>query len=131
MEKDFDAWNRVKKQLDGIEKPPFFNQREIWWCSVGLNIGSELYGKGRLFTRPVLVLHKQGRYTFLGAPMSTKLKERKDYYQLNFKGEMVSVLLQEIRKYDARRLADKMGKVSEGRFSKIQKAAMQINFQPQ
>jgi len=129
MDKNFDEWNQLKIKLDGIKTPPFFNEREIWWCSIGVNVGYEVYGKGKLFTRPVLVLKKQSGSTFIGAPMSTRLKQRPDYYQMTFNGKEVAVLLGEIRKFDGRRLADKLGKISENKFQEIKNAVCK-HFQP-
>lgn len=130
MTKDFDSWHKVKKRLEAIQKPPFFNEREIWWCSVGVNIGFEVYGKGRLFTRPVLIFRKQSAYTFLGIPLSTKLKDREDYFKFEFQNKLVSAQLNEIRRFDSRRLADKLGKLSTSKYEAIQKELIRINFQP-
>jgi len=44
MEKDFDAWNKVKK-LTNAEQPRLYTVREIWWCRIGVNIGTEQDGK--------------------------------------------------------------------------------------
>lgn len=38
--KDFDSWNTRKKELNSI-KPHFYQEREIRWCSLGINIGFE------------------------------------------------------------------------------------------
>lgn len=35
-----------------------FYEREIWWCSLGVNIGFEQDGTNDLFERPVLVIKK-------------------------------------------------------------------------
>ena len=103
-----------------------FNEREIWWCSIGMNIGYEVYGKGKLFTRPVLILKKQSVNTFVGVPMSTKLKQREDFYHIDFNGKRVAIMLGEIRKFDSRRLADKLGKLSEEKFRDIKLAICKI-----
>jgi len=93
MHKDFEKWNQLKQRLDAIKNPPFFNEREIWWCSIGINIGYEVYGKGTLFTRPVLIIKKRSANTFIGIPMSTKLKPRPDFYHLTFNGQEVALML--------------------------------------
>ena len=43
MDKDFDKWNIEKKNLDErlINKNSFFYPREVWWCSIGINVGVE------------------------------------------------------------------------------------------
>jgi hypothetical protein len=42
MEKDFDQWNSLKKQLNENERIFYAHPREIWWCSLGINIGAEI-----------------------------------------------------------------------------------------
>jgi len=61
-----DEWNKLKKDLsDRPFQPPNFKEREIWWISAGQNIGTELYGKGSDFSRPVIVIKKFGWDLFL------------------------------------------------------------------
>ncbi len=36
MQKDFDAWNKRKKEINE-EEPNFYYEREIRWCSLGVN----------------------------------------------------------------------------------------------
>jgi len=44
--KDFDAWNVKKKLTDTkMSSAPFFKERDIWWMSIGLNVGYEEDGK--------------------------------------------------------------------------------------
>lgn len=57
MPKDFDKWSRNKKLLEEHAYAQLsFHEREIWWCSLGLNLGDEQDGKHQDFERPVLVL---------------------------------------------------------------------------
>jgi hypothetical protein len=61
MEKDFDGWGQRKKKIDSFVRFQHPKEKEIWWCRVGLNIGTEVYGKGKDYMRPVFY-----------RPMSTK-----------------------------------------------------------
>ena len=45
MQKDFDGWNEVKIETNG-EEPRRYTVREIWWCRLGANVGTEQDGKG-------------------------------------------------------------------------------------
>ena len=56
----FDDWNIIKKDVHSSDKNKslFFNEKEVWWVTIGINIGLEIYGKGSSFTRPVLILKK-------------------------------------------------------------------------
>lgn len=96
--KDFDSWNEKKKDCNNSEnKPPLFKERDIWWLSIGVNIGFEEDGKHEKFIRPVLVIKKFNRELFFGIPLSTKLKDNKYYYPITVKGKTVSVLLSQAK----------------------------------
>jgi mRNA-degrading endonuclease toxin of MazEF toxin-antitoxin module len=41
MFKDFINWIQYKIYLNARPKYPKFKEGEIWWCSIGVNIGSE------------------------------------------------------------------------------------------
>jgi len=45
-------------------------------------------------------------------------------YILNFKGKDSAVMLGEIREFDSRRLADKIGKLSDEKFNQVCKEAL-------
>ena len=50
MDKDFNEWNELKKKINS-RNPIYVSERDIWFCSVGLNVGSEQSGKHKLFER--------------------------------------------------------------------------------
>lgn len=56
--KNFNGWNEVKKITHNNNAPigSFPKEREIWWSSVGVNIGVETDGKHETFERPVLII---------------------------------------------------------------------------
>ncbi|MFA7308472.1 MAG: hypothetical protein WC045_00185 [Patescibacteria group bacterium] len=69
-QEEFSKWNNLKIPIAERKKFPQFSEREIWWCSIGKNVGHECDGKNELFERPVLVLKKFNRDTFLGMPIT-------------------------------------------------------------
>ncbi len=85
MQKDFDKWNHLKKLLNRENKTIFVHPREIWWCSLGLNLGAEIDGKNDTFERPVLVLHVYSRETMLVLPITTKEKNDLFHYKILIK----------------------------------------------
>lgn len=54
--KDFDRWHAKKRALheDELDNIPYYNEREVWFCVMGCNIGYEQDGKGNEYVRPVL-----------------------------------------------------------------------------
>ncbi len=61
----FISWTKIKIRL--FLKPNkheiYFNEREIWWAHLGVNVGYEQDGKNDNFERPVLIIKKFGKHT--------------------------------------------------------------------
>lgn len=127
MNKNFDDWNELKKRIDAEHEPPLFNEREIWWCSVGINVGYETFGKGGSFTRPVLVIRKHGLRTFLGVPLTSQPKKTGLYYHpIITNGINGHVLLGQFRIMDSKRLVDLMGKIGKKQHDEIREALRKL-----
>ncbi len=110
MLKQFLQWIRLKQVLhESTYKPPLFKEGEIWWCSMGENIGIETNGKGERFTRPVYILRKYDKYTFLGLPLTTKGKVGTWYCPIEFNDKKQTIVLAQGRTFDYRRLKNQMG----------------------
>jgi len=119
--KDFDGWIVKKKNCHfKTSLPPMFKERDIWWTSIGVNVGFEEDGKNSNYVRPVLVVKKFNRDIFLGVPMSLQLKDNKYYVKVTVKGEVVSVLTSQIRVFSAKRFWNKIVELDEGDFAKVQ-----------
>ncbi len=125
--KDFDGWNYLKKKLDSNTSPPFFREGQVWWCSLGINIGFEIFGKSSVYTRPVLILRKYGKQTFFGLPMTSKRKERAAYYPVEFQQMQSSIILDQGRTLDSRRLIKRIGEFPEDKLKEFQEAFRKYN----
>jgi mRNA interferase MazF len=75
MIKEFDKWNEKKKKIHEKDFRSFVHEREIWWCSLGANIGHEEDGKNDKFERPILVIKKWSNKTIVIVPLTTKIKK--------------------------------------------------------
>jgi len=71
--KNFLDWFILKPKVDNLDQRPLFQEREVWDCYWGVNIGFELDGKNDKFIRPVLVLKKLTHNTFLGLVISQNI----------------------------------------------------------
>lgn len=126
MEKDFTGWSRLKAEIQSDYNAPIFQQREIWWCAIGVNIGHEEDGKGECYSRPVLIVRKFNSRIFWGVPLTTQIKNNPYYYQIHFKGREQCVMLSQLRIWEARRLTDKMGQLATDHFKEILKELRKI-----
>ncbi len=119
MHKDFDSWNEKKKNLDSSNKKFLFKEREIWWCSVGINVGNESCGKGRDFRRPVLILKKLSKYCVIGLPISSQLKNGDWFCEVETLMGKRNVMLSQIKMFNSNRFQHKLHILDEKTFKII------------
>ncbi|MFA4890598.1 MAG: type II toxin-antitoxin system PemK/MazF family toxin [Candidatus Paceibacterota bacterium] len=119
MKKDFDKWNILKKDLQKSKNTFFFHEREIWWCSVGVNIGFEQDGRSDTFERPVLIIKKFNQDIFLGLPMTSAQKEGMYYQKIQHKDRNYTIVLSQIRLFDRKRLQRKIRILSKKEFEEV------------
>lgn len=118
--KEFDKWIDRKKALHNqISSPPHINERDVWWTSIGVNIGFEEDGKNENFVRPVLIVKKFNNEIFLGVPLSTKIKDNKYYIQISIKDRTVSAMISQLRVFSTKRIWNKLVELDKGDYSKI------------
>ncbi|OGI95324.1 hypothetical protein A2917_02040 [Candidatus Nomurabacteria bacterium RIFCSPLOWO2_01_FULL_42_17] len=117
--KDFDKWNEKKKYIDQkeISDGIFFNEREIWWGSLGLNIGYEQDGKNENFERPLLIIRKFNRDIVWVLPLTTIAKNNKFHYKLKSSGSFV--ILSQVRLLSTKRLLRLIETINENEFNEI------------
>ena len=126
MQKDFDKWNDLKKSIDAGQTDTFANPREVWWCSLGVNVGIETDGKPNLFERPVLVLKVFNAEMIWVLPITSVLKEASFRYVFTFNHTKQSVVVTQIRTISTKRLRRKVGTIPEEDFKNIQKKLINI-----
>jgi mRNA-degrading endonuclease toxin of MazEF toxin-antitoxin module len=121
MSKKFQEWFLLKSKLDSVshEAAPLFKEAEIWWCSFGENIGSEENGKSEEFLRPVIIYKKFDRFTFLGIPLTSQIKEGSWYVSIQFQRQNQTVIINQIRSLSVRRLRYYMGIIDETDYIKV------------
>ncbi len=123
MEKDFDGWIKQKKKIDTQSAPPFPHEREVWWCKLGVNVGSEENGSGYAYARPVVVLKGLSIETCLVIPLTTSTDKHKLRPSVGLIGERPArALLSQMRVVDTRRFTSKIGYLGKEIFEEIRKA---------
>ena len=120
-EKEFDKWNEIKKKIQQSNKIWTIKPREIYWVKIGKNIGYEMYGKDEEFLRPVLILKRFNKYSFLGIPL-TSIEKNNDFYVkvTPYKKDKKSfVIISQIRFFSTKRIKSKFSKISQQEFENI------------
>jgi len=124
----FDVWNDVKQRAHNTPRNVGFKPREIFWMRIGQNVGSEEFGKGNEFQRPVLIVKKLTRDLFVGIPLTSHIKQSNDYFHLitykTKKGiRQSSAMILQLRTYDKKRLMGKIATLEKRQFEEVLKKA--------
>lgn len=126
MEKNFDGWNEQKKKLHNRDGEVFFHEREVWWCSLGVNIGFEQDGKNELYERPVLIIKKFSRSLLWILPLTRSDKKNQYYLPITVGEENSVVILSQLRLISSKRLQRHMHKLPNEQFKQIISAVQQF-----
>jgi mRNA interferase MazF len=117
---------KIRIHLSDKEKNLYFQEREVWWASLGVNIGFEEDGKHKNFERPVLILRKFNKNIVWVLPQTSQNKSSKFYYQLEYKGNNYSVILSQLSLISSKRLLRKIRVLKDYDFKKIRKAVKDL-----
>lgn len=119
--KEFDRWNSKKKQTDSkpVDRQLFIHEREVLWCSVGVNIGVEVDGKNENFERPVLLVKKFNGMMFWGIPLTSKTKENPFIIRVEHSKGISYANIAQLRLLSSKRILRKVGVISERSFLEV------------
>lgn len=119
--KDFNGWNSYKKYLNASRRDIDFHEGEIWWCSIGINVGTEEDGKGINYQRPVLIYFKrEATKEFFGIPFTTSKQMDENFTEKTIiDGKIVYALLGQGRTLSIKRLGTRIGIISDVVFDNI------------
>ena len=120
--KDFDSWNTRKKAIHNSGENKFYHPRDIWWCSLGVNIGFEQDGVREEKSRPVLILKGLSKNTCLVIPLTTSLNKHPMRIFLGVvDNRKASAIISQMRVVDTKRLFRKIGILNKEKFEEIRK----------
>lgn len=127
MQKDFDNWNQKKKAIHDNNESKLYHARELWWCSLGVNVGSEQDGTGEDYERPVLIYKGLSKQTCIVLPLTSS----KEVHKMRIPAGKVdgidaSAIISQIRVIDTKRLINKLGFIDSEIFKKITKAVKEL-----
>ena len=125
--KRFLEWIGLKEKLhETNHRPPHVSERDMWWASVGENIGSEMNGKSGRFSRPVLILKKLAHGFYLVAPTTTQPRDGTWYVHVRLSDEDEFVCLNQVRTIDYRRLHSKLGQIDTDNFKTVKDGFLRL-----
>lgn len=129
MQKDFEGWNIKKQSIDIRLQAPFYHEREVWWCSLGVNVGYEQDGTGRNYDRPVLIIKGFNPQVFFGVALTGKKRQSKYHLPVGLvEGREASAILSQVRLIDTKRLIRKASTLDESTFKLVKEALKKVLF---
>jgi mRNA-degrading endonuclease toxin of MazEF toxin-antitoxin module len=96
-------WRAISRLAGGC-----VSEREIWWASVGENVGSEINGKSALFSRPVIIYKKLSHGFYFVIPTTTQKKEKNWFVLVRYQRTDMAACLHQSRAIDHRRLSSRL-----------------------
>lgn len=115
---ELNKWNEIKKEVNSkeISCDLFFYEREVWWCSVGINVGVESNGKNENFERPCLIIKKFNSEMVWTLPLTSKEHKGEHYQKIIHDSGVSWVSLSQIKTISTKRLLRKIGMISDTEF---------------
>jgi mRNA interferase MazF len=121
--RDYHDWNLRKQKLENQHEIPEFSERDVWYASVGTNIGNEIDGKNKYYERPVVVLRKYDKNLFFGVPLTSRRYTNNWYHKL--RNGSYAVLIQ-CRIFSSKRLQRRKGRLTSGEFNQLRLRLLDI-----
>ena len=125
--KDFDEWNKKKKQIQKKDVELYYHTREIWWCYLGLNVGCEQDGGEEQFLRPVVIIRAFGYSSCLIIPLTKSCKKHSLRIPVGeVLDEKATAILSQMKVIDTKRLLEKIGVLNKDTFLTLRKAVRNL-----
>ena len=126
--KDFDGWNTEKIRLNSGQSVSgtLFNEREIWWASMGVNIGREIDGKNGRYERPILIIRKFSSNTLWAIPITKTILHGTYFYSFKHNRENRTLSLLQMRLISSHRLSRRIDLMSKEEFVQIKKKLIDL-----
>lgn len=126
--KNFDEWHKIKKEIDSKSSHlPFYKERQIRWCRLGVNVGHEQDGTGIEFSRPVLILKGFSPYVCVIVPLTTSVKNNPYHIFVGVVGgEKSYAIISQVRLVDVHRLDTLIETLNREKFDEIKKATRNL-----
>lgn len=120
--KIFVEWTKLKIRIHAQEKENiiFPKKKEIWWASLGQNIGVEINGKNDNYERPILIIKVFNNESVLTVPISSTAKTSR--YNINFvnnEGKENSIITSQVKMISTKRLLRLVTEMRDSDFDRV------------
>jgi len=125
--KDYSDWQKLKSSVHNDKKRPKFHEREIWFTTLGSNVGFEQDGQGEDYLRPVVIVRKFNNEVCLVVPLTKNQKKGIHYFSFSYQEGVISTaILSQIKLIDSKRLNYKSGYIPKKDFISLKEKLKQL-----
>ena len=124
-------WFSRKIDIHYSSHEVYFKPRQVWMCSLRINIGIEQNGDHENCMRPVLVLKKLNRQQAFIVPITSQHKDNHFFFsfrEYSFFTLKSAAALSQPRIVDVKRFVRLMGKIDDDDFSQVQQKLKDLLF---
>lgn len=114
-----DRWNGKKKHINQSAFLDFVNERDVWWASLGVNVGSEQDGSPEEFERPVLVVRKFNKEMVFVVPLTSSPRRTPYHIVVRHEGVEFAAVISQLRLLSTKRLARKIYQMDGALFAVV------------
>lgn len=128
--KDFVGWAKFAKELENRPRPTNLKSGIICWCYLGVNVGTEQDGTGENFARPALILDLLGPNQAFILPFTSRIKKGRSYMQVMVKGNPETLIINQPRAIDMKRLGYYLDEVNDEQLQNIRRIVANLILNP-
>ncbi len=130
-QKNFEQWNLIKQQINYENRSVRIRAGDVCWIFVGVNVGSEIDGKGESFLRPALILNVMGDDLVLIIPLTSKQKQLPRYIPLEIQDRTSFLCLHQLKVVSQNRILRRIEHISDSRLASVRHNVLLFhNFTP-
>ena len=117
--KNYHKWMHVKSNINNSDIIRSFKEGDIRWAAVGENVGVEIDGKSRKYSRPIVIFKKHSNLFFTAIPLTSKSHNGTWYVDFIFQGKKQNAVVVQAKAMDVSRLYQRIGEISKNDYRKI------------
>lgn len=125
------AWCNFKKDLllKRGKRRLFVKNAEVWWVSFSVNLGVEINGKSKEYSRPALILKVYSKEAALVLPLTSKDKSSSKHHKYigEVKNKPAYAILSQARVVDTVRFQERIKRLSDKKFKSVVSAFAEYN----
>lgn len=122
--KNYEKWNVLKQKINARLYRNTLRVGEVRWINFGVNVGSEIDGKGEQFLRPGLILHTFNDDLALVVPLTSKVKKLPGYLPFFVRNRDNALCIHQLKVISQNRILHRLERISDSRLASVRRSVV-------